>query len=56
LEQQFIFVPTVDILTQYNALAENMQNTIVNKAQIIEQAKQARDRLLPKLMSGELEV
>ena len=56
LEQQFIFVPTVDILTQYNALAENMQNAIVNKAQIIEQAKQARDRLLPKLMSGELEV
>lgn len=56
LEQQFIFVPTVDILTQYNALAENMQNAIVNKAQIIEQAKQARDRLLPKLMSGELGV
>ena len=56
LEQQFIFVSTVDILTQYNALAENMQNAIVNKAQIIEQAKQARDRLLPKLMSGELEV
>lgn len=56
LEQQFIFVPTVDILTQYNALAENMQKAIVNKAQIIEQAKQARDRLLPKLMSGELEV
>ena len=55
LEQQFIFVPTVDILTQYNALAENMQNAIVNKAQIIEQAKQARDRLLPKLMGGELE-
>ena len=55
LEQQFIFVPTVDILTQYNALAETMQNAIVNKAQIIEQAKQARDRLLPKLMSGEME-
>ena len=56
LEQQFIFVPTNDILTQYNALAENMQKAIVNKAQIIEQSKQARDRLLPKLMSGELEV
>ena len=56
LEQQFIFVPTTDILIQYNALAENMQKAIVNKAQIIEQAKQARDRLLPKLMSGELEV
>ena len=56
LEQQFIFVPTADILTQYNALAEKMQTAIVNKAQIIEQAKQARDRLLPKLMRGELEV
>ena len=56
LEQQFIFIPTSDILTQYNTLAETMQKVIVNKAQIIEQAKQARDRLLPKLMSGELEV
>ncbi len=56
LEQQLVFVPTVDVLKRYNALAENMQKTIVNKAQIIEQAKQARDRLLPKLMSGELEV
>lgn len=56
LEQQFIFVPTTDILTKFNVLAENMQKTIVNKAQTIEQAKQARDRLLSKLMSGELEV
>ena len=56
LEQQFIFVPTTDILTQYNALAENMQKAIVNKAQIIEQSKQARDRLLPKLMSGEIDL
>ncbi|MGN0549721.1 MAG: hypothetical protein ACI4IM_09010, partial [Acutalibacteraceae bacterium] len=56
LEQQFIFVPPMDILAQYNSLAENMQKANVNKAQIIEQAKQARDRLLPKLMSGELEV
>ena len=56
LEQQFIFVPPMYILAQYNSLAENMQKANVNKAQIIEQAKQARDRLLPKLMSGELEV
>ena len=56
LEQQLIFVPTDDVLMHYNALAENMQKAIVNKAQIIEQAKQARDRLLPKLTSGELEV
>lgn len=56
LEQQFVFIPSTDVLAQYNALAENMQKIIVNKAQIIEQAKQARDRLLPKLMSGELEV
>ena len=56
LEQQLVFVPTDDVLKGYNALAENMQKAIVNKAQIIERAKQARDRLLPKLMSGELEV
>lgn len=56
LEQQFVFEPTNDILVRYNNLAENMQKTIVNKAQIIEQAKQARDRLLPKFMSGEMEV
>ena len=56
LDQQLVFVPTDDVLKRYNDLAENMQKAIVKKAQIIEQAKQARDRLLPKLMSGELEV
>lgn len=56
LEQQLVFVPADDVLKRYNALAVNMQKAIVNKAQIIEQAKQARDRLLPKLMSGEIEV
>ena len=56
LEQQLVFVPTNDVLMRYNDLADNMQKAISNKAKIIEQAKQARDRLLPKLMSGELEV
>ena len=56
LEQQMIFVPTEDVLNGYNAVAEHIQKSIVNKAKIIEQAKEARDRLLPKLMSGELEV
>jgi type I restriction enzyme S subunit len=56
LEQQFVFIPMTEILTHYNVLAENMQNLIANSAQIIEQAKEVRDRLLPKLMSGELEV
>lgn len=56
LEQQMIFVPTEDVLNGYNDVAEHIQKSIVNKAKIIEQAKEARDRLLPKLMSGELEV
>lgn len=56
LEQQFILVPTDNISMQYNDIVESMKSTIVSKAQMVEQAKQARDRLLPKLMNGEIEV
>ena len=56
LEQQFIFVPTDEIFQQYNGVVMFIQKTISNKAQSIEHAKEARDRLLPKLMSGEMEV
>ena len=56
LEQQFIFVPTDEIFQQYNGVVMFIQKTISNKAQSIEHAKEARDRLLPKLMSGELDL
>ncbi len=56
LEQQEILIPAERVLKSYNTVAELIQKSIVNKASIIEQAKEARDRLLPKLMSGELEV
>lgn len=56
LEEQLVLVPASETLWLYNSLAGRMLESVVNKAQIIEQTKQARNRLLFKLMSGELEV
>lgn len=56
LIQQEILVPTNEILEKYNALSINMYSTIISKSQAMETAAEARDRLLPKLMNGEIEV
>ncbi len=56
LEQQDILLPDIKILESYNELAGNFYNQILCKSVLIKILKQARDRLLPKLMSGELEV
>lgn len=56
MEKETILIPTDRILEKYNSLAENMFQLIVQKSIAIERAKEARDRLLPKLMSGEIEV
>lgn len=56
LKAEEILVPSVDIARKFDEYA----NPIMKKIQIlrdqIHNAEQARDRLLPKLMSGELEV
>ena len=56
LSQELVLLPSNSILDKYNALAESVYSKIVSCSLQIEKAKQARDRLLPKLMSGELEV
>lgn len=56
LAQETILIPNDDLLLKYNALSENMYQLILTKSVEIEKTKEARDRLLPKLMSGELEV
>lgn len=56
LEQEEILVPTHDILQKYNIISENVYSIIITKSQAMEKSAEARDRLLPKLMSGEIEV
>ena len=56
LIQQEIIIPPRDFLELYNNLAENLFDQIIAKSKMIELLSQARDRLLPKLMSGEIEV
>ena len=56
LATETVLIPDDGMLEKYNALASNMYQLIVQKSIAIEKAKDARDRLLPKLMSGEIEV
>ena len=52
----FMYVPDEIILKKFNGLSEAIQKQIEVSRKAIINAKEARDRLLPKLMSGELEV
>lgn len=56
LVQETILIPTNELLLKYNFLSANLYQMILTKSVEIEKAKEARDRLLPKLMSGEIEV
>lgn len=56
LEQRTLLYPPKVILKRYNDLAANIYKEIIQCSIIIETAKQSRDRLLPKLMSGEIAV
>lgn len=55
LSQQFI-IPTQELIGAFNNVANNIDEKIVVLDSQISLLSQARDRLLPKLMSGELEV
>ena len=55
LNQEFI-IPCKDVMEQYDKAARNIDDKIAALDRQIEQLIQARDRLLPKLMSGEVEV
>lgn len=56
LSHEIILKPRDAVLQQYNNLAEDYYKQIITKSVQIETAKMTRDRLLPKLMSGEIEV
>jgi len=55
-EDATLSVPSDDILNQFHRIAEPMYRKIEILEKQICQAKEARDRLLPKLMNGEIEV
>lgn len=54
LKEEEILLPTIDIATKFNVIVEPMFNQIQCLRDKSYQAQEARDRLLPKLMSGEL--
>ena len=56
LIKESVILPPEDILRKYNELAINIYSLIQANSIVIENAKEARDCLLPKLMSGEIEV
>lgn len=56
LEQLDVLLPSTELLHRYAEAAGGLYNAIVVCSKKIEAAKKARDRLLPKLMSGEVEV
>lgn len=56
LDQVFINVPCDEIMTSYNNLAEGMRNQILHLSSQIRLLTEARDRLLPKLMSGKIAI
>lgn len=56
LSQELLFNPPSEIIEQYSNYSRSIYFKLVDCSLQISSAKKARDRLLPKLMSGELEV
>ena len=56
LSQRKMLVPDTSVLAKYNSIAEPLYEKIMILSLQMESAKASRDRLLPKLMSGEIEV
>lgn len=56
LEEIMVYVPTGDISDKFNNICEAYQQKIEILKKQIAMAQEARDRLLSKLMSGEIEV
>lgn len=55
LKDVFVNVPCQELMDKYSNLAEPIRFKILSLKKVISKATEARDRLLPKLMSGELE-
>ena len=56
LDQVFVNVPNDKIMKLYDHVAEKMRDEILHLSSQIRLLTEARDRLLPKLMSGEIAV
>ena len=55
-ERIHIWFPNNDLVTKFEDLVSPIMEQIQSKMKQIQDLKEARDRLLPKLMSGEIEV
>ena len=56
IENIALLIPEDNVLSSFNIISEAIQQKIEVAKRTIADAVEARDRLLPKLMSGELEV
>ena len=56
LEQVFVVVPPSEIMAKYQKIADPIRSALLLLAKQIDNLSEARDRLLPKLMSEEMEV
>ena len=56
LDEVFVNVPPYAIMNVFSSCAETIRNKILLLSKQIQDAKETRDRLLPKLMTVELEV
>lgn len=56
LDQVYVNVPSKDIMKMYNETAEPVRNAILSLSTQLRLLTESRDRLLPKLLSGEIEV
>lgn len=56
LNQVFVNVPNEKIMNNFEQIADKYQNQILIHSKINKELSEARDRLLPKLMSGEIEI
>ena len=56
LDEVFVNVPPYAIMNVFSSCAETIRNKILLLSKQIQDARETRNRLLPKLMTGELEV
>lgn len=56
LNQVFVNVPNEKIMNNFEQIADKYQNQILIHSKINKELSEARNRLLPKLMSGEIEI
>ena len=56
LDQVFVNTPSSEVMEKYNEIAESLRTKVLNISSQIRLLTEARDRLLPKLMGGEMDV